>query len=855
MADEKTTNVVPDSGNAGESISNASSTNGAMSEIPANFGSPEWEKEQIANVRITRGFDGLPSTMLFPDGSVFMRDLRVWDKTNGYNPAIFAINGEPRITTLRELKYLKSIYPEVKPESVIYRKDFVAYIDYVRGVLRDSNGKIVDVRPGAKRGEFDQILNYGLSGAALELAKRRFIQDAEDIAESIANNDKRTSELIQQGVGYHGEVQEDNEFSDYYKREKVIESLRLYPQNEETEFALKNFDNREVEEIVLDMLAKNFYDDSLADGYLCKRIAEHYDALGDFYKNQLTQREFMIADVSSFAARDAVKGIYCREELAQAGLGLDETCKMSTSEVVKEFNAYIKAGKIDGFKGGNLDMVEYKATQKQCAYIERKWDTMYLPKAFTKKYSREEVAKDAQTFNDGERRLEYRDAKDAFLYNSLMSHLKPYVSEKKFKELLSLEGSTNDALHTAKRECEKYFDKVIFPEKGDVEYEGAKVTLAQIKELESHGFDPKKYSRFEDAKAVTDTFEPTKWQVDKARRFMRDSEIEKLNRGEIQAAINENEREYKAKQASQVSPAIKEYAVKCGLVEPNKSYTYEQWSKDSFGVPPLREQLAYIHKNVYEKDLVEYVKSRAKHGDDKFLDSKGEVIHSAALYEAFRAFKERYVAEKANSPMDNYQKLFFQERKMQIPENTTWKQAREAMVSTLYFEKLIGRADHDLILKYDNVISKDLFDRMTKYDMTDKERADVRQEVSEKCNAFRKVVRENAIDNVRVNDQSLYGSVRNLMYDYKKEHKESLKGVEGAVISAYAQGKLTMPDEELVKKHGNMAGAIAHVMATSIPECVGRYTEAVAEFSEMYNKEVEKVKQSGKSGNDGNDGL
>ena len=256
MAAEITNNMVPNSGYAGKSSSEALNDNlnsmfrfrtpTELSSIepypvPDGFGSEEWNKEMSSLIRIWRGIDGLPSTVRYPDGVTFKRDLSMWPKSNGYNPAIFELNGEPRLTSLKDLKYLQRLNPLVKPENVVYRKDFIVYMDFEMGVLRNGEGKLMDARPQARRGQYDQIMDRGLSGAALENAKRAYVLEAERYADWLAKSDKRNTEFFEQGISYHGKKQWEDSLEDHYS--KLPETQRLYPQNEETEFALRHLEN------------------------------------------------------------------------------------------------------------------------------------------------------------------------------------------------------------------------------------------------------------------------------------------------------------------------------------------------------------------------------------------------------------------------------------------------------------------------------------------------------------------------------------------------------------------------------------------------------------------------------------
>lgn len=855
MAEEKTAGAVPNTGNAGSSSSEAVDSNvhsfktssdefsasveymrrQRMAEMPVNepgFGSDEWNARKLEQVRIWTGMDRLGSTYRFPDGVTIKRDLNLWRTTNGYNPAVFTLDGEVRLTTLEELKYLQRLNPTVKPENVAYRKDFVRYMDYELGIVRDSNGKLVDVRPGATRGRFDEIRNYGMSPADLKLAARAEIDKVAELADAIADNDAKMTRFLQrtpfgQKIGYHGKVDDDLEWEMERNREMLLDANRLYPDNDETRMAMLDFGSDES----IDLLMKNFNEEYLANGYLVDRLAQHYDALGDFYKDQVDREDIHLTDVSSVAARDALKGIYCREELVKsAHYDLDSLCAMSTDEVVELLEKELEQGKIDVFKGGNLDMAMYKASQKQCDYINKNYDTMYLPDAFREKYSHTDVALDALKTDDNARKMEYRDAKEAFAFNALMIHLKPYVTEKAMEKITT----PRDAY----RECMKYYEKIDINASPSV-FEGGKVNREQAKELKAHGEDPKAYKTYEEAKAKIDTYEPTAEQVRQAKKFMKEEDIEKLNRGELSVAIRENRKAYAQFMSSEVTPEVRKVAEKAGLVQPGMAYTNEQWSKDSYGVAPTRQQLAYVHKNALEDTVEWYAKSQAERGNKKFIDSNGEVIHSAALYQAVQAFSERKQAEKGNGPMDKGQIAYFKNHNLEVSDSMTWSQAQKILVNQMYLDRLIGASNHRFMLdteKHPNGIPGIDTEKLFRYDMNDMERAEVRKMVADACNEQRVKDRMAAIEGVDITDRSVYGSARNFACNYMDAHKrqkDPLEGVEAAMASAYARGEITFPDQNMVAEKGVPAVAVAHVMATVLPSGV-KYNESLDKFTAMY---------------------
>lgn len=797
---------------------------------PNNFGTDEWNAEKLAAVRIWRGFDGLTKTARFPDGTTFKRDMNKWPMSNGYNPAVFTINGEVRLTSLEDLSNLVRLNPMVNPENVVYRKDFIDYMDYEMGILRDSDGKIINVRPDADRGKYDQIINGGLNGVALAEAKERNIRDAAEIAESIADSDRHMTDLMSyvngKKIGYHGEVDSDRDWQSEYNREKVLDSLRLYPQNDDTEFALKELQDGHVSDVALDILAQNFNSNDLCESYVAVRLVEHYDSLGEFYTNQLKSSEVLSADISSYAAKDALKGAYVRESLEEVGYGMANLRRMSTKGVVSEFNSCIEKGIIEQTKGGNLDMAMYKASQKQCSYISQNWEAMYLPSNFTDKYSRKDVALDAMKTEDSVRKVEYIDAKEAFAFNSLMIHLKPYVTDKKLEQITTAREALN--------ECKKYYANIDINASPAV-FEGGKVNKLQAKELKSHGEDPKSYATYEEAKAKIETFEPTKEQVKAALKFMKEEDINKLNRGELDKVIRENKKAYAEHMHSEVSTEIRAMVEKSLGVTKEQQYTYGDWARDSFAVPPSRQQLGYIHKNILENTVEWYAKSQAERGNKKFLDANGEVVHSYALYEAVKNFHERKVSEKQNGPMDDFQKKFFKDHGWEMGPETTWKQANEAMLTTAYLEGLVGKANNKFMQDNSIAMPSELREKLFKYDMTDAERKQVREEVNEACNEARKILRLAKIESVSIIDTSVYGSARNFVNDYMVSHKGNLKGVEDAMFKGYAEGKITFPDEHMVAEKGGIPSlAVGHVMASVLPNCVGDYNKALERFSDGY---------------------
>lgn len=806
-----------------------------MAEVPVNdprFGSDEWNAHKLGQVRIWTGMDRLGSTYRFPDGETLKRDLNLWRTTNGYNPAVFTLDGEVRLTTPEELRYLQRLNPTVKPENVAYRKDFVRYMDFELGILRDSNGKLIDARPGAMRGRFDEIKNYGMSSADAKLAAREEIDKAAELAEALADNDAKMSRFILrtptgQTIGYHGKIDDDREWETERNRELALDARRMYPDNEDTRQAMLSLGSDES----LGLLIKNFNEEYLAERYLVERLADHYDALGDFYKEQVDRADIFLTDISSVAARDALKGIYCRETLVkEAGYELEDLCSMSTGEVVELFEKELELGKINVFKGGNLDMAMYKASQKQCDYINKNYDTMYLPEAFREKYSHTDVALDALKADDNARKMEYRDAKEAFAFNALMIHLKPYVTEKALEKI----ATPRDAY----RECMKYYEKIDINANPSV-FEGGKVNREQAKELKAHGEDPKSFKTYEEAKAKIDTYEPTAEQVRQAKKFMKEEDIEKLNRGELSAAIRENRKAYAQYMSSEVTPEVRKIAENAGLVKPGESYTNEAWSKDSYKVQPSRQQLAYIHKNALEDTVEWYAKSQAERGNKRFLDDKGEVSHSAALYQAVQAFSERKQAEKGNGPMDKGQIAYFKNHNLEVSESMTWSQAQRVLVSQMYLDRLVGASNHRFMLdtdKHPNGIPGIDTEKLFRYDMNDMERAEVRKMVADACNEQRVKDRLAAIEGVDITDRSVYGSARNFACDYMEAHKrqkDPLEGVEAAMASAYARGEITFPDQNMVAEKGVPAVAVGHVMATVLPSGV-KYNESLDKFTAMY---------------------
>lgn len=820
------------------------------------FGSDEFNRKAISRVRIWRGYDGLTKTARFPDGTVYRRDMNLWPKSNGYNPAIFTINGEIRLTTPRELNYLQRLNNIVKAENVIYRKDFVAYMDYELGILRDSDGKLIDVRPKADRGYFDEILNHGLTKDEFRLAEEKYIKEAAEYADRLADNDRNNTELFgyvgTKKIGYHGELEEENPWQNEWNRDSAIFCYRLYPENEDTRWALQELADNGTELVsdkALDILARNFSSNYLASNYVISLLSSHYDALGDFYKNQVDVKELQSIDVTTFAAKDALKGAYCREKLSEIeGYSLDDLCKLSTQEAVEKFNLELDRGLIDIFKGGNLDMAMYKASKKQCEFISKNYDKMYLPDDFKAKYSHKDVALDAVMNDDDARKMDYNDAKEAFAFNSLMIHLKPYVTDAALAKVTTA--------HEAYNQCLKYYDKVNINENPAV-YEGGKVNRAQAKELKANGLDPKDFKTYEEAKAKLDTFAPTAEQVRDAKKFMQEEDIEKLNRGELDKVIRENKRAYAEFMNAEVVPEIRAVAEKAGLITGDKPYTNSDWAKDSLAVPPTRSQLAFVHQNALEDTIEWYAKNQAERGNNKFVDTKGEVVHSVALYKAVQDFTERKYAEKENGPMDKGQIAFFQKCGWEVKPEMTWKDAQKAMVGQLYLDRLIGAANHRFILdgeKHPNGIPGIDTDKLFKYDMTDKERDQVRKEVAAACDKQRIEDRLAAIEGVRITDQSVYGSARNFVYNYMHDNKGKLDGVEEAMATAYARGEITFPDERMVAEKGVESIAVGHVMATVLPSGID-YNNSVGKFSDMYEvaaQEANKERQAIEQENSGN---
>lgn len=226
--------------------------------------------------------------------------------------------------------------------------------------------------------------------------------------------------------------------------------------------------------------------------------------------------------------------------------------------------------------------------------------------------------------------------------------------------------------------------------------------------------------------------------------------------------------------------------------------------------------------------------------NDEIIKINEEIIKiTAQIKQSEQEAKNLREQKKEHSPMDSYQAKFFNDHGWEVKPEMTWKQANEIMLTTAYMEGLISRQNHKFMQDHDNVISPELKKKLFKYDMTEAERADVRKEVIEACNTARKEERLAKIESVSITDNSVYGSARNFANDYMTEHRGSLKGVEEAMVKAYADGNIIFPDARMVAEKNNIPSlAVGHVMATVLPDCVGDYSKSVERFSDMYEAAV-----------------
>lgn len=469
--------------------------------VPEDFGSREWNEARLSEVKVSRNTNGELVSALFPDGSRHDRNSLVWPETNGYDPRVFTPQGEIKLTSRYELERLRSITPFAKAERLAYFYQTVEISDMNLGVLRDKNGKFLNAE--VDRDYLGRAIGSGLTGAALVKAKHDWIEQAKTYSDELADLDSKWSDIHNHTlsgklIGYNGRIGEEDEFLAYVNREKTATVLRLYPENEETRKGFELINSAEVDE-GLDLLVNNFSDGYLAESDLVEKLKQNYDMLGDFYRNQIDRSELVLAEVSAYAANDALEGVAYRKVLAGVDYaeaypladGYDrvdlpafvnedrsvdaELLRSYSTDKLKEiYYDMVLDGRIDVLEGGNLEMNVYMATPKQCARIDQNWDAMRLDsfvperihnsnldgfvantekKTFAELFNRDDVHMDAMMSDDKNvKSLPKLCASDAFAFDRACTALKSYLKEDELAKITSFKEAIQEAT--------KHYDKV-----------------------------------------------------------------------------------------------------------------------------------------------------------------------------------------------------------------------------------------------------------------------------------------------------------------------------------------------------------------------------------------------------------
>lgn len=215
--------------------------------------------------------DGYPSSIRFPDGTIYYRDLVHFPGNNGYHPGVFEKDGTVRLVSSAEIAYLEALRPNQDYSDIVYRKDYLEEYDRIKKVKRDRFG-IAEPEKGRSK-------NYMLSEADLRF-KRKSEYDAY-ADEVLARSDSNTN---------------------YSLSAQVFEDLRA-----DRKYSGTGYDNdflvtRETS------LEEDTSNRELASDYKVMLMGMNYDSLPEVYKKQATREEYLrqVVSVDVKAADDAL---------------------------------------------------------------------------------------------------------------------------------------------------------------------------------------------------------------------------------------------------------------------------------------------------------------------------------------------------------------------------------------------------------------------------------------------------------------------------------------------------------------------------------------------------------------------
>lgn len=375
--------------------------------------------------------------------------------------------------------------------------------------------------------------------------------------------------------------------------------------------------------------------------------------------------------------------------------------------------------------------------------------------------------------------------------------------------------------------------------------------------MKSCGIEFDEHTTMAQAKEMLNNRPASEKQIATLKKFMDVADDKIPTAGEasilIDQCIKRNQDEYREYMEAPVSKAIRETAIDAGLIKEGQKYTNAEWAKDARNIPPtpgVKAQLAY-----YQIEL----KPDSKHPEQEPNNLYNAMVAIRATKRRLEENKFAPVTEQQQSELSRAGYVYANSRLDDGSHSVipgTYAQAQEAVWDARYTQGLLGYSDAKYLVTHPDVpVPENFMDaKKLRLDLPEAEREAIRKETHQFVVEDKEKRRMVAILNCPA-----YPRERTMLQDTAKlvaySHYDREKGViKDDAVKDMAVKLLSckLPSEldlgripQLKDKDGNAIAPtknqyLAHVIASTLPQCADNYKEHVMKLTQIVGK-VEKA--------------